>query len=235
MKQKVWFITGASKGIGREIAKTALNVGDKVIAAIRGDITNLNLPTLEDNQLLVVQVDITDEAQARLGVQKGMEQFVRIDVLVNNARYGLLAATEEASDHEVRKQFETNVFGLLNVTRSVLPFMRQQRSRHIINISSLFGYKASVPGFGIYGSTKFAVEGISEGRHLVRCVCPNKNGFSYLNVTRRILQSILNWTGSKTSLIELIYVQGALDNQVRLQMHLSKRWLNRKSNRLQFS
>ena len=83
--------------------------------------------------------------------------------LVNNAGYGLLAATEEASDEEVKRQYDTNVFGLLNVTRAVLPHMRSQRSGHIINISSLFGYIASVPGFGIYGSTKFAVEGISEG------------------------------------------------------------------------
>ncbi len=82
---------------------------------------------------------------------------------MNNAGYGLLAATEEASAEEVRKQYDTNVFGLLNVTRAVLPHLRNQGSGHIINISSLFGYQNSVPGFGLYGSTKYAVEGITEG------------------------------------------------------------------------
>src|SRR5690606_12099352 len=112
---------------------------------------------------IVVQVDVTKDHEVRIGVEKAIQKFGRIDVLVNNAGYGLVAATEEASDEEVKKQYDTNDFGLLNVIRTVLPHMRQQRSGHIINISSLFGYSASVPGFGIYGSTKFAVEGISEG------------------------------------------------------------------------
>ena len=106
-----------------------------------------------------------------LGVPEGTASLIQqvdalslpISFLVNNAGFGLLAATEEASDAEARKQYDTNVFGLLNVIRAVLPQLRKQRSGHIINISSLFGYMAAIPGFGIYGSTKFAVEGISEG------------------------------------------------------------------------
>jgi NAD(P)-dependent dehydrogenase (short-subunit alcohol dehydrogenase family) len=162
-KQKVWFITGASKGFGLEIAKAALAAGDKVVATVRSNPDQLkNVLKNEDNALVVV-LDVTRENEVKQGVKAAIDRFNEIDVLVNNAGYGLLAATEEASDEEVRKQYDTNVFGLLNVTRAVLPQMRKQQSGHIINISSLFAYTASYPGFGIYGSTKFAVEGISEG------------------------------------------------------------------------
>jgi NAD(P)-dependent dehydrogenase (short-subunit alcohol dehydrogenase family) len=107
-------------------------------------------------------MDVTQEDQVQAAVQQSIAHFDRIDVLVNNAGFGMVTAIEEATDVEVRKQYETNVFGLLNVTRAVLPYLRQQKSGHIINISSLFGYDA-VPGWGLYGSTKFAVEGISKG------------------------------------------------------------------------
>jgi len=162
-KQKVWFITGASKGFGLEIAKAALAAGDKVVATVRSNADGLRSTLQQDNDTLVVSLDVTNEQQVKEGVQNAISRFGRIDVLVNNAGYGLLGATEEVSDEEVRKQYDTNVFGLLNVTRAVLPHMRSQHSGHIINISSLFGYTASAPGFGLYGSTKFAVEGISEG------------------------------------------------------------------------
>jgi NAD(P)-dependent dehydrogenase (short-subunit alcohol dehydrogenase family) len=92
-----------------------------------------------------------------------MEKFGRIDVLVNNAGYSLLSGIEEASDEEARKQFDTNVFGVLNVLRAALPVLRKQRSGHIINISALYGFAVSLPGYGIYGATKFAVEAITEG------------------------------------------------------------------------
>jgi len=163
VKQKVWFITGTSKGFGLEIAKAALANGDKVVATVRkrqGEFVD----ELDNNdRMLVVQMDVTNEQDIKMSVEKAIACFGRIDVLVNNAGYGLVAATEEASDQEVKAQFNTNVFGLLNVTRAILPYMRHQQSGHIINISSLFGYAVSVPGFGIYGSTKFAVEGITEG------------------------------------------------------------------------
>jgi len=107
-------------------------------------------------------MDVTQEDQVQAAVKQGIARFGRVDVLVNNAGFGMVGAIEEATDAEVRKQYDTNVFGLLNVTRAVLPHLRQQKSGRVINISSLFGYDA-VPGWGLYGSTKFAVEGISKG------------------------------------------------------------------------
>lgn len=164
MKNKVWFITGASKGFGFEIAKAALAGGDTVVATVRKNAKDLESRLGGGDRVLVVTLDVTNEKEVKTGVQAAIARFGRIDVLVNNAGYGLLAATEEASADEVRKQYDTNVFGLLNVTRAVLPTMRQQASGHIINISSLFGYlNTEIPGFGLYGSTKYAVEGITEG------------------------------------------------------------------------
>ncbi|MHA4812543.1 oxidoreductase [Flavitalea flava] len=162
-KQKVWFITGASRGFGLDITKSALESGDKVVATVRSRPERLTATLGGNADLLVVVLDVTNKNQVKEGVQKAIEKFGRVDVLVNNAGYGLLAATEEASDEEIRKQYETNVFGLLNVTREILPFMRENKTGHVINVSSLFGYGASVPGFGLYGSTKYAVEGITEG------------------------------------------------------------------------
>ena len=163
MKNKIWFITGASKGFGLEIAKAALASGDKVAATVRRNAEALKTALGNNDRTLVVTLDVTNEKEIKAGVKAAIDKFGRIDILVNNAGYGLLAAAEEATADEVRKQYDTNVFGLLNVTRAVLPQMRKQASGHIINISSLFGYLNNVPGFGLYGSTKYAVEGISEG------------------------------------------------------------------------
>ena len=162
-KQKVWFIAGASRGFGFEIAKAALRAGDKVVATVRKNAEQLTASLKGGNDLLVVVLDVTNKQQVEEGVKKALTAFGRVDVLVNNAGYGFLGAFEEATDEDIFKQYNTNVFGLLHVTRALLPHMRQAKSGHIINFSSLFGYKASAPGFGIYASTKFAVEGISEG------------------------------------------------------------------------
>ena len=162
MAQKVWMITGASRGFGAEIAKAVLAAGDKLIATAR------KINTLDylgkDSNVFPVALDVTDEAQAKKAVDAGLQQFGHIDVLVNNAGYGLLGAVEESSAQEVENIYRTNVFGLLNVTRAVLPSMREQKSGHIINISSLGGY-SSYPGWGVYSSTKFAVEGLTESLH----------------------------------------------------------------------
>jgi NAD(P)-dependent dehydrogenase (short-subunit alcohol dehydrogenase family) len=160
MKNKVWFITGASRGFGLEIAKAALANGDKVVATVRKQ-PEMLLNELRNDNLHVVTLDVTDEAQATQAAKQAIEHFGRIDVLVNNAGFGLLGAVEEASDSEVRHSFDTNVFGLLNVTRSVLPYFRSQRSGHLINLSSVVGL-TSTAGWGLYASTKFAVEGITE-------------------------------------------------------------------------
>jgi NAD(P)-dependent dehydrogenase (short-subunit alcohol dehydrogenase family) len=162
-KQKVWFITGASRGFGFEIAKAALHAGDKVVATVRKNAEQLVASLGAGSDLLVVVLDVTNKQQVEEGVRKALATFGRVDVLVNNAGYGFLGAFEEATDEDIFKQYNTNVFGLLYVTRALLPHMRQAKAGHIINFSSLFGYKASAPGFGIYASTKFAVEGISEG------------------------------------------------------------------------
>ncbi|WP_426343736.1 oxidoreductase [Pseudoduganella sp. R-32] len=160
MANKVWFITGASRGFGLLIARDALARGDSVVAAARNPQAIVDALGAHP-QLLPLQLDVTKEAAAVVATQAAIERFGRIDVLVNNAGYGILGAVEETSAEEVRRNYETNVFGLLNVSRAVLPVMRRQRSGHVINISSLGGYQAYY-GWGVYGSTKFAVEGLSE-------------------------------------------------------------------------
>jgi NAD(P)-dependent dehydrogenase (short-subunit alcohol dehydrogenase family) len=161
--QKVWFITGASRGLGFEIAQAALAAGDQVVATVRKHPELLAEALQHHRDLRVVVLDVSQASQVKKGVEQAIEHFGRIDVLVNNAGYGFLGAFEEATEEEIGRQFDTNVFGLIRVIQAVLPHMRQRQSGHIINVSSLFGYQASVPGFGLYGSTKFAVEGISEG------------------------------------------------------------------------
>jgi NAD(P)-dependent dehydrogenase (short-subunit alcohol dehydrogenase family) len=159
MAQKIWMITGASRGFGAEIAKAVLAAGDKLIATAR-KVNALDYLRKNPN-VFAFALEVTDEPQAKNAVDAGLKQFGRIDVLVNNAGYGLLGAVEETSAQEVENIYRTNVFGLLNVTRAVLPSMRKQKSGHIINISSIGGY-SSYPGWGVYSSTKFAVEGITE-------------------------------------------------------------------------
>ncbi|MDR7146849.1 oxidoreductase [Rhizobium sp. BE258] len=157
---KVWFITGASRGFGALMTKEALAAGDAVVATARNPKTVIDAIGDHPN-LLATALDITDERQAQEAAAAAVQRFGRIDILVNNAGYGLLGAVEEATADEIEKIYATNVFGLLKVTRAVLPHMRRQRSGHVLNFSSIGGY-AGYPGWGVYGSTKFAVEGLSE-------------------------------------------------------------------------
>jgi hypothetical protein len=157
---KVWFITGASRGFGLETARDALARGDSVVATARKP-EAIHAVLGHHESLLSVALDVTDEAQAVAAAEAAVVRFGRIDVLLNNAGYGLLGAVEEASAQEVENQFATNVFGLLNVTRAVLPHMRRAGRGHVINISSIGGY-AAYAGWGVYGATKFAVEGLTE-------------------------------------------------------------------------
>jgi NADP-dependent 3-hydroxy acid dehydrogenase YdfG len=154
MGQKVWMITGASRGFGAEIAKAALKSGDKVVATARKTAA-LDSLAKHDN-LFKVALDVTDEEQAKSAVAAALAHFERIDVLVNNAGFGLLGSVEEASAREVEDLYRTNVFGLLNVTRAVLPSMRQRHSGHILNMSSDAGHLARA-GWGLYASTQFAL------------------------------------------------------------------------------
>lgn len=161
--KRVWFITGASRGLGALIARAALDDGNAVVATGRNaDVVRERLG--DHPGLLALALDVTVEAQARAAIEAAVRRFGRIDVLINNAGHGLLGAVEESSDADTRRMYETNVFGLLNVTRAVLPVMRAQRAGHLINFSSIGGYISAV-GFGVYCSTKFAVEGLSEALH----------------------------------------------------------------------
>ncbi|WHT20531.1 oxidoreductase [Crossiella sp. CA-258035] len=160
-----WFITGASRGFGLEIARQALDRGDSVIATARDPKAVLAALPGHGERLLAVPLDVTDEAAAARAVADGVARFGRIDVLVNNAGRGLLGTVEELSDAEVRAVFDTNVFGLLSVTRAVLPVFRAQRAGKILNISSVGGV-VSWGGWGAYCGTKFAVEAFSESLRL---------------------------------------------------------------------
>jgi len=161
--KRVWFITGAARGIGARIVDAALAQGDAVVATSR-DASTLEQRFGAQPGLLALALDVTSEAQSTAAAAAALARFGRIDVLVNNAGFGLLGAVEEASADEVRRLYETNVFGLLNVTRAVLPAMRARRSGHVINLSSVGGYRSGA-GFGVYCSTKFAVEGLTEALH----------------------------------------------------------------------
>ena len=161
---QTWFITGASRGFGLEIARLALARGDAVVAAARDPRRVEEAFAGTPGHLLAVALDVTDAGQAAQAVARAVERFGRIDVLVNNAGRGFIGAIEEASDEEVRDAFDVNVFGLLSVTRAVLPTMRTQRSGRILNMSSVGGFTGSAGG-GIYAGTKFAVEGLSEALH----------------------------------------------------------------------
>jgi NAD(P)-dependent dehydrogenase (short-subunit alcohol dehydrogenase family) len=158
---KTWFITGASRGFGALFVKEALDRGDSVAAAARNPQLLAEKFGARPN-LLAIKLDVTNENQAREAIRQAVDRFGRIDVLINNAGFGVLGAIEEISGAEVEAVYRTNVFGLLAVTRAALPQLRHQRSGHIINISAIAGYQ-SWPGWAVYASTKFAVEGISEG------------------------------------------------------------------------
>lgn len=156
---RTWFITGASRGIGAEIVSTVLNMGDNVIATARNP---ENIKTLgNSDKLLAIELDVTNNNQINRAVKAAIKQFGTIDVLVNNAGYGHLGVFEESTSDEIRAEFNTNVFGLMDVTRAILPFMREQRKGRIFNISSIAGLKGNFGG-SAYNSSKFAVEGFSQ-------------------------------------------------------------------------
>ncbi|HZS08185.1 MAG TPA: oxidoreductase [Blastocatellia bacterium] len=158
---RVWFITGSSTGFGRELAEEALAQGHKVIATARRPETVADLVKQYPDAARAVRLDVTRPEEVRAAVDEAIKAFGRIDVLVNNAGYGLIGAIEEGSDEQIRRQFETNFFGALNVIRAVLPTLRQQKGGHILNVSSVGGF-VSFPAVGYYCATKFALEAASE-------------------------------------------------------------------------
>ncbi len=163
MPSQVWFITGASKGFGMELTRAALALGHGVVATARNPKTIEAAFTQNDN-LLTLPLDVTNEQQAKEAVAWALKRFGQIDVLINNAGRGLIGAVEEVSAQEVRDVFAVNVEGTLNVSRAVLPSMRARKSGRILNLSSVGGF-VSWPGWGIYCATKFMVEGFSEAMH----------------------------------------------------------------------
>lgn len=158
---KTWLITGASRGLGRALAEEVLARGENVVAAIRTVSDLDDLAAQFPETLLTVAMDATDGGSMEQAVADALKKWPVIDVLVNNAGTGMHGAIEEVSHEETQRTFEINVFGLLRMTRTVLPVMRRQGSGHIINISSVAGL-VSAPGTGIYAATKFAVEGATE-------------------------------------------------------------------------
>src|ERR1700733_8646458 len=161
MKGKVWFITGTSKGFGRVWAEAALARGDQVAATAR-DVKSLDaLGKRFGAQVATLALDVTDKAAVHAAISAAKAQFGRLDVVVNNAGYGLFGAIEEISEAEARAQIETNLFGALWVTQAALPIMRAQGSGHIIQVSSIGGINA-FPTVGLYHASKWALEGFSQ-------------------------------------------------------------------------
>jgi NAD(P)-dependent dehydrogenase (short-subunit alcohol dehydrogenase family) len=157
----VWLITGCSKGFGREIAYHALQRGYRVMATARAPDTIADLVSGFPNSARSAALDVTDDRQARAVIAEAERAFGRIDVLVNNAGYGYLAAVEEGEEPEIRSMFEVNFFAVASLIRLVLPGMRARRCGHIVNISSVGGLVGN-PASGYYAATKFALEGLSE-------------------------------------------------------------------------
>src|SRR3954449_11286695 len=161
MTEKIWFITGTSRGFGREWAIAALERGDKVAATARDTATLADLAEKYGDALLPLQLDVTDRDADFAAVKQAHDHFGRLDIVVNNAGYGHFGFIEELTEAEARAQIETNVFGALWVTQAALPFLRAQRSGHIIQVSSIGGITA-FQNVGIYHASKWALEGFSQ-------------------------------------------------------------------------
>ena len=156
--KKIWLITGVSRGLGKALAQAVLDKGDMVVGTTRNGNADLNGDT---DRLKLFALELTDKAQIQKTVAAAYQLHGRLDVVVNNAGYGLLGAIEESSDEEVKRVFDVNFFGVLQVVKAVLPYFRQQRSGHIVNISSIAGL-APMAGSGLYAAAKSAVEGVSQ-------------------------------------------------------------------------
>ncbi len=159
---KVWFVTGASKGLGLALIKKLLEKNYRVAATTRNVQALISEIGEASEIFLPLEVSLTDDENVKSAIAKTVGHFRQLDVVVNNAGYGQIGTLEELSDKESRANFDINVFGTLNVIRNAMPYLREQRSGHIFNISSIGGYAGNFPGWGIYCSTKFAVAGLTE-------------------------------------------------------------------------
>jgi NAD(P)-dependent dehydrogenase (short-subunit alcohol dehydrogenase family) len=162
MGMATWLITGSSRGFGRELAEVALERGDRVVATARRPEQLDDLVAKYGDRVRAVALDVTDAEAARAAVSTAVEEFGRLDVVVNNAGYANSAAIEETAEDDFRAQIEANLFGVINVTRAALPVLRGQRSGHFVQFSSVGGRVGGSPGMGAYQTAKFGVEGFSE-------------------------------------------------------------------------
>ena len=160
--RKTWLITGASKGLGLTLAKKLLAQGYNVAATSRTIDVLKDAVDTDSQNFLPLAMNIVDEEDVAKAIDKAVAHFGSIDVVVNNAGYGLIGGLEELTDEEARTNFDVNVFGSLNVIRKALPYLRAQKNGHIFNISSIGGFSGGFPAFGIYCATKFAVHGFTE-------------------------------------------------------------------------
>ncbi|MFG2725656.1 SDR family oxidoreductase [Streptomyces canus] len=158
---KIWFITGSSRGFGRQFVEAALERGDKVAATARDTDSLKDLLAAYGEAILPLRLDVTDKAAATDAVQRAHDHFGRLDVVVNNAGYGLFGSVEELTEQQVRDQMETNFFGALWVTQAAVPLLREQGSGHIVQISTVGGVVA-FPTLGGYNASKWALEGLTE-------------------------------------------------------------------------
>ncbi|GGH75698.1 NAD(P)-dependent dehydrogenase (short-subunit alcohol dehydrogenase family) [Filimonas zeae] len=162
MNKQIWLVTGASKGLGAVLVKRLLSEGYKVAATSRSIADLEKAVSIKTEQFLPLSMNLTDEASVKAAIDAAVAHFGGVDVIVNNAGYGIIGSLEETSDAEARKNFDVNVFGSLNVIRAALPYMRDQRSGHVLNIASIGGFTGAFPGFSIYCAAKFAVHGFTE-------------------------------------------------------------------------
>ncbi|MFD4620363.1 SDR family oxidoreductase [Streptomyces sp. NPDC058475] len=210
MTQKIWFITGASRGFGREWAVAALERGDSVAATARDLSTLDDLVATYGERLLPLQLDVTDRDADFAAVRQAHERFGRLDVVVNNAGYGHFGMVEELTEEEARAQLETNLFGALWVTQAALPFLREQGSGHILQVSSIGGISA-FPLVGIYHASKWALEGISQAlaqevaQFGVKVTLIEPGGFA------------TDWAGSSSSTSEQLPAYAEFHEQVQEQ------------------
>lgn len=160
--KKVWFVTGASKGLGFELVKKLLSEGFQVAATSRTVNSLISAFGEASENFLPLSVNITDNNDVKSAIARTTEHFGQINVVVNNAGYGQIGTLEELTDEEARENYAVNVFGTLNVIRNAMPYLREQKSGNIFNISSIGGFSGNFPGWGIYCSTKFAVAGFTE-------------------------------------------------------------------------
>jgi len=169
-ESKVWLITGCSTGLGRALAEKVLSENHNLIVTARNPAQLADLAAKYPDTCLTLALDVTDAAQVESVVREAEKKWGWLDVLVNNAGYGLIGALEELEEAQIRQNFETNFFGTLRMIRAALPVFRRQKAGHIINISAVAGFN-NYPGFSVYGASKFAIEGLSESvaaetRHL---------------------------------------------------------------------